>query len=358
MQDVRFIDTTGWTEQFWLNSGGTRAKKILLDLQGDEWFFKCSEKKEEKDGKPAKYYRYEFWSEIIAYQLGNAWGLNILRYDPAINNNEIGCISRNMLTDDKEDLVEFGRFMTAISQDFIPAYNKARKEYTFQLLTETIDHFELTPYWDQILQTILFDAVIGNVDRHQENWAFIARSSMMKTSLDMMEEEVKQHGFNKLMWPVRSFYNRFFDKEKNKFNSEGEKLRLFFTKINRMAPIYDSGSSMARELTDEKVALLLRDDQQFNKYIESGFSEIHWMGKKMSHFNLISELLKTSYINSIENAALFLSKVNDEAVKDIINNIDVLLPKEWSHYRIPQMRKDLICKLVILRTEKIRGLLT
>lgn len=125
-----------------------------------------------------------------------------------------------------------------------------------------------------------------------------------------------------------------------------------------MAPIYDSGSSMARELTDEKVALLLGDDQQFNKYIEGGLSEIHWMGKKMSHFNLISELLKTSYITSIEKAAFFLSKVNDEAVKDIINNIDVLLPKEWSHYRIPQMRKDLICKLVILRTEKIRGLLT
>lgn len=357
MHNVRFIDTTNWTEQFWLNSGGTRAKKILLDPQGDEWFFKCSEKKKEKDGKPAKYYRYEFWSEIIAYQLGSAWGLNILRYDPAINNNEIGCISRNMLSDDKEDLVEFGRFMTAISQDFIPAYNKARKEYTFKLLADTVDHFDLKPFWQQILQTILFDAVIGNVDRHQENWAFIARSSILKTSLDIIEEEVKQHGFNKLLWPIRNLYKKYIDKEKNKFNSDGEKLRLYFTRINRMAPIYDSGSSMARELNDERVSLLLGDKKQLDKYIESGFSEIHWIGKKVSHFDLISEILKTSYITDIKEAAFFLPQINAEVVKEIINNIDISLPDEWGHYRIPQMRKDLICNLIILRTEKIRELL-
>lgn len=77
MRDVKFIDAYEWTEQFWLNSGGTRAKKVLQDNEGQEWFFKCSEKKEAKDGKPEKYYRYEFWSEIIAYQLGHAWGLDI-----------------------------------------------------------------------------------------------------------------------------------------------------------------------------------------------------------------------------------------------------------------------------------------
>lgn len=68
--DIQFIDATDWQELFWYNSGGTRAKKILQDPSGKEYFFKCSERKPARDGKPEKYYKYEFWNEIIAYQWG------------------------------------------------------------------------------------------------------------------------------------------------------------------------------------------------------------------------------------------------------------------------------------------------
>ena len=75
MAGVTFIDASGWSELTWFNSGGTRAKRILQDDTGNIWYFKCSEKKAAKDGKPEKYYKYEFWSEIIAYQLGSQLGL-------------------------------------------------------------------------------------------------------------------------------------------------------------------------------------------------------------------------------------------------------------------------------------------
>lgn len=357
MRDVKFIDASEWTEQFWLNSGGTRAKKVLQDNEGQEWFFKCSEKKEAKDGKPEKYYRYEFWSEIIAYQLGHAWGLDILRYDPAFRDDQIGCISRNMITDDREQLIEVGRFMTAISDDFSPAYNETRNQYTFQLLDKTLNHFDLANYWDHFFQTILFDSVIGNTDRHQENWAFIGRSTLISKSLDEIERESKEKGFLKLGWFFRNIYNRIIDKESNRFNKEGEQLRLSVTNISRMAPIYDSGSSMARELNDDMVQALLSDEARLAKYIDSGKAEIHWNNKKLSHFDLILELLNSSYIQEVKKAGFFLSKMDISIVKDIINNIDSSLPENWNHYKIPQSRKDLIFKLVTLRAEKLKELI-
>lgn len=69
--DIKFIDSSNWQELTWYNSGGTRAKKILQDPNGDEYYFKRSEKKLAKNGKPEKHYKYEFWNEVIAYQLAN-----------------------------------------------------------------------------------------------------------------------------------------------------------------------------------------------------------------------------------------------------------------------------------------------
>ena len=43
--NVKFIDTTGWQETYWLNSGGTREKHILQDENDDLYYFKRSERK-------------------------------------------------------------------------------------------------------------------------------------------------------------------------------------------------------------------------------------------------------------------------------------------------------------------------
>ncbi len=46
LSDVRFIDATDWIELSWLNTGGTRAKRVLFDPNtSEQWYFKCSENK-------------------------------------------------------------------------------------------------------------------------------------------------------------------------------------------------------------------------------------------------------------------------------------------------------------------------
>src|SRR5690606_1189048 len=132
MTDVKFIYTSDWQILRGLSSGGTREKRVLQDDSGAKWYFKCSERKPGREGQPEKYYTYEFWSEIIAYQLGHSLGLDILRYDVGFSAGDIGCISREMDAAADEQLVEVGRYMTTYNPAFDPDNTKARKQYTFQ----------------------------------------------------------------------------------------------------------------------------------------------------------------------------------------------------------------------------------
>lgn len=357
--DIKFIDTSDWQVQFWLSSGGTRAKKILQDTNGNEYFFKCSEKKEAKDGKPAKEYKYEFWNEIIAYQLGKQLGLNMLRYDVAVHKDEIGCLSPKMNITEDVQLIEVGRYMTAINENFIPENNASRKEYTFQLLEETFNHFKLADYWEQVFQTLLFDAIIGNTDRHQENWAFLGKTTYLSKQLESLKNEIiEDNRLNGLPNWLKKLLGVFIDFEKEDINIAGKHAQLIFTIIKSFAPIYDSGSSLARELTDDRVTQLLQDEVGLEKYIKNGHAELHWDKNKLTHFQLIEKLVNSSYLETITDASSFLSKWDNSIISMIMNDLDRDLPAEWHEYRIPENRKQLIIKIVSLRIQKLKDLLS
>lgn len=325
--DIKFIDTTEWQELFWYNSGGTRAKKILQDPSGKEYFFKCSEKKPARDGKPEKYYKYEFWNEIIAYQLGKNLGLDVLRYDVAVFDGEIGCLSPKMTVTDEEQLIEVGRFMTAINPDFLPENNKTRSEYTFQLLTKTLDYFNLNQYLPFFFETILFDAIIGNTDRHQENWAFIGKTTFISRS------------FKKRPRLTNLSYPDFIKSE-----------------VSKTAPIYDNGSSLARELTNDRVDFLLNNEDELIRYIENGKSELHWNNTKLSHFDLVERLLNTSYRTMVLEAGKFLNKWQVDLASAILTEIDAQAMGNLADSKIPANRKALILELLSLRFKKLSHL--
>jgi hypothetical protein len=357
--DVKFIDASEWYALDWLSTGGTRSKRVLMDDDGRLWYFKCSEKKEAKNGNPAKHYKFEFWSEVIGYQIGNLLGLEILRYDVAINGGEIGCISPLMINSD-ESLIEVGRYMTAINPDFLPENNAARKQYTFQLLESTIDHFELSKYWSFLFKTILFDAIIGNTDRHQENWAFIRNINdinFVERGLEELEKDIKSNGLQKTPRFLRWLVSPFVDKEKDELNITGKAIQLSMTKISRIAPIYDSGSSLGRELKDERVELFLNDEQAFSKYVHNGLAEIHWEGQKITHFQLVENLLNSAHHEQVIIASKFLEDWNEDKIEQIINGIDSSVSEEWNYLCIPAQRKKLIIKLLSSRTKKLKEII-
>lgn len=317
-------DITHWNPQPWYSTGGTRAKRYVQSPEGTYYYFKRSQ------FKPGKDYKYEFWSEIIAYEVGRYLKFNVLRYDIAIDGDIMGCLCETMIDPDKEDLIEGLRYLQAYDDTFDPANTALRKQYTFQLIEKSLQFFSLGKFIDQIVEIIVFDSIIGNSDRHQENWAFIDEYSDIKELVEAMSEPGD-------VW---------------------EAWRFSYQNPKVMAPIYDNGSSLGRELSEERVKQLLQDEQQLRKYIEKGTSEIHWNNQKLGHFELIRELLKTPYREIVmEIGKRVACDIKETNISLIVSEIDNLVPETHAHYKLPNDRKQLIVDIISLRIGKLQELL-
>jgi len=357
MPQLFYIDEK-WSEQFWFSTGGTRAKKYLLAPNGKYYYFKRSQYKPESENKPGKDFKYEFWSEIIAYEIGVLLGFDILRYDIAIDGEIMGCISESMIDSEKEELVEGVKYLQAFDNTYNPEDKAHQKRYTFEIIENALDEFEDGKSKDKIVEMIVFDALIGNGDRHQENWAIINEFTLFSRALNEVENNIKIRGFRSLNRFLQFIFNGIVDKAKNKFNIAGEAARLIYHRPKKFAPIYDSGSSLGRELIDEKVKELTESRESLEKYIQNGKSEIHWQGQKVNHFELIRSLLDSSYNEIVKSVINRVSGHFDEQkITNIVLIIDQTVPESHTHYKIPELRKQLIIKMVTLRFEKLRELI-
>jgi len=349
----KLYNITDWNEQPWLNTGGTRNKKIYLNPTDNElYYFKQSLKKEKKD------YKYEFWSEIIAYKIGLMCGFNVLPYHIAIRGNEVGCISKSMINPDKEELVEGGRYIQAFDNTFNPEDRALRFQYSFELITASLALIGLQKYYRDFIEMLVFDALIGNSDRHQENWAFVNAHSGISKSLAGIEFILTHEKHLKELpsW-LKGLLKKLYTRN-GKLRAEFRRTRLSLPKDVHFSPIYDNGCSFGRELLETKVAEMLKDPKQVDKYVRKGESEIHWYGKKVSHFVLLDNLLKEEDFKTMVQNPIkkVLERFDQKKVVELIWKVDVDLPSECQYIKIPSERKELICNLVLSRFNLLKAL--
>ncbi len=345
------IDITNWNQQLWFNTGGTRSKKYVQSPEGVFYYFKRSYKTDGRD------YFFEFWSEIIATQFGKLLGFNLLKYIPAIDNNEMGCLSKDMINADREELIEGGKYLQAYENKFTPDVKATRSLYSFQLIEKALETFKLNNYIEHIIEIIIFDSLIGNGDRHQENWAFINQITLTTSSIIEIEKSVKHGTFENLPRIIKWIYKRLFDFDKMEMNAEGNAVKLYWQKTKDFAPIYDSGSSLGRELTEEKVNSMLANETELTSYLNRGVSEIHWEQAKLNHFDLITRLHDSAYNETVcKILERVISKFDSQAIENIITHIDDNVPLNLIQYKLNEARKRLILKLVNLRFLRIKSL--
>jgi hypothetical protein len=346
---AEFLDISTWNKQEWQNTGGTRNKKYVQSFDGENYYFKTSLQKEGKD------YKYEFWSEIIAYEIGISLGFNVLRYDIAVNEGKVGCLSKDMINQNKEVLNEGIRYLVAFDNTFNPKFKKLRNRYDFQLIKNSLEYLGYGDFIKNIIETIIFDSIIGNGDRHQENWAIISENIQSSSSSNIVTPklQIRRNG-----WFERAkiWYNKNNNEDAEIFlKDDQETFDLLWQGKTSFAPIYDSGSSLARECSDEKIKNMLKNPDELDAFIRRGKSEIHWHNQELRHFELLRKI-NESYPKVIKEVLLRVQQRFDKTkIEGIVMSIDNSVPPEYSENKIPVFRKELIVKLITLRTISLLG---
>lgn len=345
-----FTDISKWDKIAYANTGGTRSKKIYYDHEGEnQYFFKGSKKLDDGTFK----YPSEFWSEIASSKIGQMLTFDLLDYNIAYDVNaeqQIGCLSKSMIRHSDNKLAEGLDFLRAVKPLYDPKING--DEYTLEFIINALKYVDLDNALPKIIDMIVFDACIGNSDRHQENWGFITH---YKEAMDAYEDEIgKSKGYFKkntlrlLKWLLKRLTDQEFSKHINFRN----KIQIVPTLFS---PIYDSGCSLGRENSENKIASYMKDPKLLESYIgKKGKSEIRWaVGKKPSHFDLLSEISK-EYPEEFKNARSRVEEnYSKERLSELIQNIDINLPGDLKAYKLEDYRKEFMIKSVDLRIEKV-----
>lgn len=346
---VNFYDISDWFEIPYINTKGTRNKCIVIEPNSRvEYYFKTSICKGAMD------YKTEFWSEIIASKVGQALGFNVLDYNIAKHKEEIGCLSRSMINEG-ECLTEGISLLTGFDNTYHPSDKESYSLYTFQFIEEAISSFGLSENMDDIIRTIIFDALIGNSDRHQENWGFITPyQERVFTSEEAKSflAKLKEH-FRRIQDYARGGTN-------NEDTSSDKPVKIKILKIDgRYAPIYDSGCCLAREKSEDAVKLMLKDKIRFESFINRGQSEIRWEGndKKLNHFELIKRIKENHSDVIVNTINQVIALYNENKIRNIVFNIDNALPTEFKdneRWALSNDRKELICRLIDERFKRLK----
>jgi hypothetical protein len=179
----------------------------------------------------------EDWAEKIAGEIARILEIPCAHYELANLGGKPGVISYSILP--KQGCLVLGNEILAVSKNYPKKIKFRNWQYTLKRVLEALKPHSLLPplsaalpQWltpiDIFIGYLLLDALIGNTDRHHENWGFI----------------VEQNGFG---------------------NHSDQYL----------AETFDHASSLGRELHDDARKLRLTNDNLFQKYRRKCYSAFY-----------------------------------------------------------------------------------
>jgi hypothetical protein len=335
-KEPKYYDVTTWNEKRFFQTKGTRDKCIVQNpVNNMSYYFKTSFNQGDRN------YKYEFWSEIIASYIGRYLGFNTLEYNIAKKGDLIGCLSKKM-NDDNSSLIEGMSLLTGYDNSYSPKKDSYQL-YTLELIFKALNFYKVKQ--EDFNKMIIFDFIIGNSDRHQENWGFISHTKTDYIHKLYSSVRNKRRLKSFLKWIIPSFIRSKFTR------------KMIYTQINEFAPIYDSGSSLVRELRDDKIDLSLKDKVMFSGIINRAKSEIRKdNGEKFKQKDIIKEILVKDPSTFMVVKDYLVNRVDKNILRDIIFNIDKDLPNDLNDSSLPYNRKQLIYKLVCERIDIIKNM--
>ncbi len=264
----------------------------------------------------------QYWVEIFAYQLGEIMQVKVPAAYVALDaqRNQCGALIRWFLESplppvcDEESYISGGD----LCQDYIENFDrKSGEQHNFQTIIQIFENLpkkypdfdvKWLTYWAEVL---VFDALIGNTDRHQDNWGLI----------EWVEYVVSI--------PITK-------------------------KAFRISPAFDNGSSMGFEKRANKFDAF-NDVRFLERYILRGRHHMKWSLNSPSRIEH-GEFLKTLYNNYPYTRDVMLqclqrvSSGSFETILDRLTNFDVPV-------RLSEERANFMLKLLNFRHQRLLNLL-
>lgn len=291
-----------WTKIEGFSSKGRRVKSWYERIKDSAAYLY----KEPKIYKSTGFVTQEIWTEFIAYKIGIKLGLNVPEAIPAKDGDTYGILIKSFIERSKtgmptQELVDAKEILST----FKHPHSHNLKHIKLISQAEMIDE----NYWTDFRKMLIFDCLIGNNDRHDENWGFI-------------------------------------------FSQDARKIKI--------SPIYDNASCLASGQNEDSVCELLENENLLSAFIAGKKSRPPNLyldennNTKYNHYEIINYLLNTDK-DMLSLVADMLQYDYIHYVDDIMTDIqNVDIPKE---YKLSDNRKKLILKILSLRKSKLQELI-
>lgn len=226
--------------------------------------------------------RGEHWAEKIAAEVAALLEIPCARVELAIFQGEQGSATQSFASVSKELLHGNQVLNSTFSADDVREWNFHLADHTLGNIWVALDRtFEAE---DDVIEAkrqlagyLVLDAVVGNTDRHSENWGVL--------------------------------------------QSQDDSRRIV-----GLAPSYDHGSSLGRELMDERRERLLSDNQ-VGGYVERGRGQIYWqnIGRRGPSPLELIHLSAAEYPDLFRPAIDKIDILDESSLSNIVDSI----PKGW-----------------------------
>lgn len=165
---IEFKNFDHWIEYSGAAEGSGRSRKIWLKnpMTKEIGLFKYPKTEDTT----------EHVSEMISMDIADFIGLRNARIDIGTYKSEIGSMSY-LINNEKQILIEGIGYIMSKYPNYDPntMYDKEKCEYySLEMILASIGDYDFV---DDFLKILVFDFLIGNTDRHQNNWAVIDDNS-------------------------------------------------------------------------------------------------------------------------------------------------------------------------------------
>ena len=257
------VEDMGSKRKFWYHHPET----------GTDWLFKCP-----RDNTG------EHWAEKIAAEVAGWLGTLHAKVELAKFQESLGSVSESFAGDGRE-LVHGNQLLGRVIQGYDAERRFRQSAHTLSNIWQVMDRVFVNPERArkaklQIAEYLVLDALIGNTDRHHENWGLLR---------------------------IRA----------------GGQWREF------VAPSFDHASSLGRELPDARRDRLLAEDR-VGDYVEKGRGAIYW-SEDDRHGPSPLELVRRGngkHPDLFWPALVKLADLNENALLGVVNRLpdDLMTP--------------------------------